>query len=74
MIGEFLFALIRLAFYFFIFYFFYRIIAGVFRGLKGNDTRTRQERPPQSPPQKPIQTYTDVEDAKFKDIPPESKD
>lgn len=74
MIGELLFALIRIGIYFFIFYFFYRVIVGFFRGLAGDDKKRRQNQPPQPPPQKPVQTYTDVEDAKFKDIPPESKE
>jgi hypothetical protein len=74
MIGELFFALIRIAIYFFIFYFFYRVLGSFFRGLKG-DNRNRPSVPHQQPPsQKPVQKYTDVEDAKFKDIPPEIKE
>jgi len=70
MLGELLFALLRFAIYFFIFYFFYRIIVGVLRALKGGDRRQQQNQPQQPPPRKPVQTYPDVTDAKFKDIPP----
>jgi len=74
MIDEFLFLLVRAAMYFFIFYFFYRVIVGFVRGLMGNERKPPpSEHPPQTPPQKPVQTYTDVQEAKFKDIPPESK-
>ena len=71
MIGEFLFALVRIGIYFFIFYFFYRVIGGFFRGLKGDDNKRPPHQPTQPPQQKPVQTYNDVTDAKFKDIPPE---
>jgi len=71
MIGELFFSLIRVAFFFLVFYFFYRLIVSFLRGLKGNGERRPASQPP---PQKPVQTYTDVEDAKFKDLPPENKE
>lgn len=76
MIGELLFALIRIAFYFFVFYFIYRLIVGFFRVFSGGDRKNQEaaRQPPPQPPQKPVQTYTDVADAKFKDLPPESKE
>jgi hypothetical protein len=74
MIGELFYALIRIAIYFFIFYFFYRVIVRVLRGLAGDDKRRPPNQQPQSPPSKPVQTYTDVEEAKFKDLPPENKE
>lgn len=70
MIGEFLFALVRIGIYFFIFYFFYKVIGTVFRALRGDDQKKPPGKPQQPPPRKPVQTYDDVEDAKFKDIPP----
>jgi len=74
MFGELLFSLVRIAAYFFVFYFFYRVIVGFLRGLSGPNKQAPQNQPQQPSPQKPVQTYTDVEDAKFKDIPPEHKD
>ncbi len=74
MIGELFFSLIRIAIFFFIFYFFYRVIARFLRGLAGDDKRRPPSQQPQSPPSKPVQTYTDVEEAKFKDLPPENKE
>ncbi len=74
MLGELIFALVRIAFYFFIFYFLYRIVTGFFRGLMGDTgKRPAQHHPPQPPPQKPVQKYTDVTDAKFEDIPDDKK-
>ncbi len=72
MLGELLFALLRFAIYFFIFYFFYRIIVGVLRALKGEERKQQQGSPPQPAPRKPVRTYSDVTDAKFKDIPPDN--
>ena len=74
MIGELFYALIRIAIYFFIFYFFYRVIVRVLRGLAGDDKKRPTNQQPQPPPSKPVQTYTDVEEAKFKDLPPEDKE
>ncbi len=71
MLGELLFALVRFAIYFFIFYFFYRVIVGVLRALKGDERKQQQSQPQQPPPRKPVQTYSDVADAKFKDLPPD---
>jgi hypothetical protein len=71
MIGELLFALLRFAIYFFIFYFFYRLIVAVLRGLKGEDQKRQQSQPQEPPARKPVQTYSDVTEAKFKDIPPD---
>ncbi len=72
MIGELLFAIVRIAIYFFIFYFFYKVIGGVLRALRGDDQRRTPNQPQQqAPPRKPVQTYDNVADAKFKDIPPE---
>ncbi len=71
MIGELFFALLRLAIYFFIFYFIYKVVAGVLRALRGDDQRKSPEQPQQdTPPRKTVQSYGDVADAKFKDIPP----
>ncbi|HEY6951416.1 MAG TPA: hypothetical protein VI758_03350 [Bacteroidota bacterium] len=70
MIGEAIYALVRIAIFFFVFYFFYRIIVGFFRGLMGDGRKQSPGQQQQQPPQKPIRSYTDVEDAKFKDIPP----
>ena len=72
MIGEFLFALVRIGIYFFIFYFFYKIVGGVFRVLRGNDLK-RSPGQPEQPPRPPVRKYDDVEDAKFKDLPPDDK-
>ncbi len=72
MLGEFLFVLLRFAFYFFIFYFFYRIIVGALRTLKGEDRKQQQGQQQQPPPRKPVETYSDVADAKFRDIPPDN--
>lgn len=74
MIGELLFSLVRIGLYFFIFYFIYRVIVGFLRGLTGENKKRATGQPPQPTPQKPVQTYTNVEDAKFKDIPPENKE
>jgi hypothetical protein len=71
MIGELLFALLRFAIYFFIFYFFYRVIVAVLRGLKGEDQKKQDARPQEPSVRKPVQTYSDVAEAKFKDIPPD---
>ncbi len=74
MLGELIFALVRIAIYFFIFYLLYRIVGGFFRSLMGNTGRRPTEsQPQQSPPQKPVQKYTDVADAKFEDIPSDKK-
>lgn len=74
MFGELIFSLFRVAIYFFIFYFLYRVVGSFLRGLTGNDNkRPPQGQTPQPPPQKPVQTYTDVADAKFKDIPSEKR-
>jgi hypothetical protein len=74
MLGEMVFALVRIAFYFFIFYFLYRIVGGFFRGLMGETGRRSTKGQSQQPsPQKPVQKYTDVADAKFEDIPSEKK-
>ncbi len=74
MIGELIYSLVRIAIYFFVFYFLFRVIRSFFRGLMGDDKR-RGPSPPQQPsPQKPVRNYTDVEDAKFKDIPPETRE
>lgn len=75
MIGEFVFALLRIAIYFFIFYFLYRVVGGFLRGLTGGAARKpSQDQPRPTPPQKPVQKYTDVTDAKFKDIPSDKND
>ncbi len=71
MIGEFLFALVRIGIYVFIFYFFYRVITGVLRVLRGEEPKRSPGQPSPAPPKKPVRSYSDVEDAKFKDIPPE---
>ncbi len=74
MIGELVFALVRVAVYFFVFWFIYRVITGVLRALRGeSQKREQQGQPQQAVPRKPVQTYTDVEDAKFKDITGEEK-
>ena len=74
MLGELIFALIRIGIYFFIFYFLYRVVGGFFRGLTGNTGRRPPQNQTQEPsPQKPVQNYTDVTDAKFEDIPPDKK-
>ncbi len=74
MLGELIFALVRIAIYFFIFYFLYRIVGGFFRGLMGDAGRRPGKSQPQQPaPQKPVQKYTDVTDAKFEDIPSDKK-
>lgn len=73
MIGELFFSLVRIGIYFFVFYFLYRLIGSFLRGLMGDDKKPRRSQPQQPSPQKPVQTYTDVEEAKFKDIPPETK-
>ncbi len=74
MIGEFLFALVRIAIYFFVFWFIYRVITGVVKVLRGEDQKKEEQgQPRQSAPKKPVQTYTDVEDAKFRDVNEEEK-
>ncbi len=74
MLGELIFALLRIAIYLFVIYFLYRVIGGFFRGLMGNNgRRPSQGQSPQPPPQKPVRKYTDVADAKFEDIPADRK-
>jgi hypothetical protein len=74
MIGELIYSLMRIGIYFFVFYFLYRVIKSFLRGLMGDDKKPRPSQSQQPSPKKHVQTYTDVEEAKFKDIPPESKE
>ena len=75
MIRGLIFALVRIVIFVFAFYFVYKVLREFFVGLTGHDPRKPGTKPPeqQPPPQKNVQQYTDVADAKFKDIPPESK-
>jgi hypothetical protein len=75
MIRGLIFALVRIVIFAFAFYFVYKVVREFFIGLTGHDPRKSGKKPPeqQPPPQKSVQHYADVADAKFKDIPPEVK-
>ncbi len=74
MLGELIFALLRIGIYFVIFYFLFRVIGGFFRGLMDDSgTKRTQNRPQQTSAEKPVQKYSDVTDAKFEDIPSSEK-
>jgi hypothetical protein len=73
MIRGIIFALLRTIVYALAFYFVYRLVAGFFRGLtgKGPGQNKQTEGHAEQQRQKTVQSYEDVTEAKFKDIPPE---
>jgi len=77
MIRGIIFALLRVIGYALAFYFVYRLVQGFFRGLTGhgpNQNKRTQGYPEQHEQrQKTVQSYEDVTDAKFKDIPPDQQ-
>jgi hypothetical protein len=75
MIRGFLYALIRIVIFSLAFYFVYKVIREFIAGLTGQGhQKPGKQTPDEQPPrQKSVETYSDVTDAKFKDIPPDKE-